>query len=75
MFIDKEQIKQQCRIELDDNNEDVLLERYIAAVEQKTIAHLNFNLYEASLPKTDPNSLGYQCGDYSGDVAIGNEVI
>ncbi|EFW11527.1 hypothetical protein SSYM_2623, partial [Serratia symbiotica str. Tucson] len=45
MFIDKAQVKRQCRIELDDNSEDVLLENYIATAEQKTIAHLNRNLY------------------------------
>ncbi|QLK87341.1 phage gp6-like head-tail connector protein [Arsenophonus endosymbiont of Aphis craccivora] len=50
MFIDKEQVKRQCRIELGDNSEDVLLENYIAAVEQKTIAHLNRNLYKESVP-------------------------
>ncbi|SPP32298.1 hypothetical protein ARAF_2339 [Arsenophonus endosymbiont of Aleurodicus floccissimus] len=57
MLINKEQVKRQCRIELDDNSEDVLLDSYIAAVEQKTIAHLNCNLYKASVPKTDPNGL------------------
>ncbi|WP_334473784.1 head-tail connector protein [Arsenophonus sp. PmNCSU2021_1] len=49
MFIDKEQVKRQCRIELNDSSEDVLLDSYIAAVEQKTIAHLNRNLYKASV--------------------------
>ncbi|WP_334472994.1 head-tail connector protein [Arsenophonus sp. PmNCSU2021_1] len=57
MFIDKEQVKRQCRIELNDNSEDVLLDSYIAAVEQKTIAHLNRHLYKASVPKNDPNGL------------------
>ncbi|MBT9428889.1 head-tail connector protein [Candidatus Symbiopectobacterium endolongispinus] len=57
MFINKEQVKRQCRIELDDNNEDVLPENYIATAEQKTIAHLNRNLYKESVPETDPNCL------------------
>ncbi|WP_149590616.1 head-tail connector protein [Serratia symbiotica] len=48
MFIDKAQVKRQFRIELDDNSEDVLLENYIATAEQKTIAHLNRNLYVTS---------------------------
>uniref|UniRef100_A0A3B0M3U8 Phage gp6-like head-tail connector protein n=1 Tax=Arsenophonus endosymbiont of Trialeurodes vaporariorum TaxID=235567 RepID=A0A3B0M3U8_9GAMM len=56
MFINKEQVTRQCRIELDDNSEDVLLENYIAAVEQKTIA-LNRNLYKEYVPETDPHGL------------------
>ncbi|ASV33123.1 hypothetical protein BJP41_06880 [Candidatus Williamhamiltonella defendens] len=57
MWINKAQVKRQCRIELDDNSEDMLLESYIAAVEQKTIAHLNRHLYKASVPETDPDGL------------------
>lgn len=35
MFINKELVKRHCKIELDDNSDDVLLENYIATAEQK----------------------------------------
>ncbi|WP_082665831.1 head-tail connector protein [Candidatus Williamhamiltonella defendens] len=57
MWINKAQVKRQCRIELDDNSEDMLLDSYIAAVEQKTIAYLNRHLYRESVPETDPDWL------------------
>ncbi|MGX8940742.1 head-tail connector protein [Symbiopectobacterium sp. Eva_TO] len=57
MFINKELVKRHCKIELDDNSDDVLLENYIATAEQKTISHLNRNLYLKSVPKNDPDGL------------------
>ncbi|MBG6243428.1 MAG: phage gp6-like head-tail connector protein [Candidatus Symbiopectobacterium sp. Dall1.0] len=57
MFINKELVKRHCKIELDDNSDDVLLENYIATAEQKTISHLNRNLYSKSVPKNDPDGL------------------
>ncbi|MDX7986695.1 phage gp6-like head-tail connector protein [Xenorhabdus sp. 12] len=52
-----EQLKQQCRIDNDDDGEDALLSTYARAAIKRAENYLNRRLYEADVPETDPDGL------------------
>ncbi|HDL8025665.1 head-tail connector protein [Yersinia enterocolitica] len=57
MILGINQIKSQCRIDLEFTHEDELLTLYAEAAEKKVIKHLNRNIYETEIPESDPDGL------------------
>ncbi|CDG20584.1 conserved protein of unknown function [Xenorhabdus poinarii G6] len=56
-FPTSEQLKQQCRIDSDNNAEDALLETYARAAIHRAENYLNRRLYEEAVPDNDPDGL------------------
>jgi len=56
-MISLEQVKYQCRIEQDENEEDVLLEGYIRAARSHCQAWLDRTIYETAVPSDDPDGV------------------
>ncbi|WP_299733856.1 head-tail connector protein [uncultured Endozoicomonas sp.] len=56
-FLTTDQIKQQCRLDLDDSTDDAYLELIGEASEQAVEAHLNRKLYADAVPDEDSNGL------------------
>ncbi|MBD2779691.1 phage gp6-like head-tail connector protein [Xenorhabdus sp. 42] len=52
-----EQLRQQCRIDSDDDGEDALLNTYARAAIRRAENYLNRRLYEDTVPETDPDGL------------------
>ncbi|MDE9492685.1 head-tail connector protein [Xenorhabdus bovienii] len=50
-------LRQQCRIDSDNNTEDDLLDIYTRAAIKRAESYLNRHLYENAVPKDDPDGL------------------
>nr|WP_232370112.1 head-tail connector protein [Xenorhabdus lircayensis] len=50
-------MRQQCRLDGDDNTEDELLGTYSRAAIRRAENYLNRRLYETAVPDTDPDGL------------------
>jgi len=57
MLLALPEIKKQCRIDEDDEEENELLTLYAGAAEKRTSNYLNRTLYPDAVPDTDPDGL------------------
>ena len=52
-----EELRQQCRIDTEDEDEDVLLLGYLSAAKEKAGNYLNRTLHDDSVPDDDSNGI------------------
>lgn len=57
MLLTLDEIKQQCRLELDFNEEDTLLKLIGSAVQSRVEVRINRKLYADEVPESDPDGL------------------
>ncbi|MBJ2078280.1 head-tail connector protein [Serratia ureilytica] len=57
MLLKLEEIKQQCRIDSDMDDEDEFLKLLGAVVQKRTETRINRTLYADSVPESDPDGL------------------